>query len=188
MSEEVWKDIEKYEGLYQVSNIGRVRSLDRLKATRNRHKIIQAKIKGQLLKPSINGDGYYQVTLSKNDEHLITRIHRLVAQTFIPNKDNKTQVNHINGNKLDNRVENLEWCTCKENILHAVAYNLMKPVKEEEHYYAKKVGKYDKNNNLLEVYGTIEKAGVNNKIRPNAIVNCLKGRSKTSGGYVWKYL
>lgn len=131
MSEEEWKNIEKYEGLYQVSNMGRVRSLDRYKTTRNRYKTIQAKIKGQLLKPSINGDGYYQVTLSKNDEHLITRIHRLVAQTFIPNKDNKTQVNHINGNKLDNRAENLEWCTCKENIRHSIVNKLNKPVKRK---------------------------------------------------------
>ena len=93
--------------------------------------------------------------------------------------------------ETQNENEFLVWFkdgTCKENIRHAVNNNLIKPVKGKNHYLAKKVGKFDENNNLINIYETITEAGKQNKILKTSIVNCLKGKSKTSGGYIWKYL
>lgn len=186
--EETWKDIKGYEGLYEVSNLGRIRSLDRYKNTKGRYGIIKAKIKGRLLKPCLNHDGYEEIVLSKDGKSKMYRLHRIVAETFINNFDNKNQVNHKNGNKLDNKVKNLEWCNCKDNIHHALKNNLMKPAKGKEHYMAKEVGKYNENNQLIEKYDTIVQAGKLNKISDTNIIHCLKGRTKKAGGYKWKYM
>lgn len=114
---EIWKDVEGYEGLYQVSNLGRVKSLT--------HYIIKEnykprEVKGKILTPFFDRPkGYMSVSLSKNNKIKLQRIHRLVAQAFIPNPDNLIQINHKDGNKSNNNVENLEWCSCKDNIRHA---------------------------------------------------------------------
>lgn len=103
---EPWKDIEGFEGLYQISMKGNVRS-----------------IKGKnpkILKPYKNGTGYLKVDLRKNNERYQKQVHRIVAETFIPNTEGKTEVNHINGDKTDNRYFNLEWVNRSENMKHAV--------------------------------------------------------------------
>lgn len=105
---EIWKDIKGYEGLYQVSNKGNVKSLDKL--------INQRIIKGKLLKPTDNGNGYLIIGLIKNGTRKNYYIHRLVAEEFLSNVNNKKYVNHINFDKYDNSVENLEWCSQKENV------------------------------------------------------------------------
>lgn len=111
---EIWKPIEGYEGLYEVSNRGRVRSLDRY-TTGNRNRLL----KGKVLKNRLNELSYCTVQLCLNGKPKSVRVHRLVAKAFIPNPDNKPFVNHIDGNPINNDVLNLEWCTQKENINHA---------------------------------------------------------------------
>lgn len=112
---EIWKDIKGYEGYYQVSNLGRVKSLN----TRLKYRYGYRTRKGRILKPSISHKGYFKITLSKNNKSRNATIHRTVAQAFIPNPENKPCTNHKNGIKTDNRVENLEWCTISENTQHA---------------------------------------------------------------------
>ena len=123
--QEVWKDIPGYEGLYQVSSLGRVKSLERdTKRLRPQH------IRERMLKPR-NG-GYLQVYLADAGKREAVYIHRLVAQAFIPNPDNKPIANHKDGNKHNNSVENLEWCTHQENVLHAYLTGLNIPHQERK--------------------------------------------------------
>lgn len=118
---EVWKPIEGYEGLYEVSNLGRIKSLRRDVAIPNpRLGTVGYRTYPERIKPCVeNRHGYYQVTLSKEAKSRTLRVHRLVALAFIPNPDNKPYINHIDGNKKNNRVSNLEWCTASENNWHA---------------------------------------------------------------------
>lgn len=106
---EQWKDIPGYEGFYQISNLGRVKRTAAEKGTRI----------GRIVTPNKGGDGYQTVRLSRNGVKKTYSTHRIVAIVWIDNHNNYKQVNHKNGNKLDPRAENLEWCTAKQNMVHA---------------------------------------------------------------------
>ena len=116
MEQEIWKDIEGYEGKYQVSNCGNVRSL-MYHNTKGIKRI-------SLLKPATDACGYFRCALSKNNILKTYKVHRLVAQAFIPNPNNYPQINHIDGNKKNNNAGNLEWCTNSMNQVHAYSHNL----------------------------------------------------------------
>lgn len=114
--QEIWKDIKGYEGKYQISNLGNVRSLMYHNAKGIR--------RTSLLKPATDRSGYFRCALSKNNILTTFKVHRLVAQAFIPNPLNLPQVNHLNGNKQDNRAENLEWASNSTNQIHAYKLGL----------------------------------------------------------------
>lgn len=122
MDNEVWKDVKGYEGYYQVSNLGNVRSLDRIILCKNGSERFTV---GKPLKPQMDYQGYLRVGLNICGKFKTYRVHRLVALNFLDEKENKDQVNHINGIKDDNRLTNLEWVTGSENIKHAIKTGLI---------------------------------------------------------------
>lgn len=182
---EIWKDIFGYEGLYQVSNLGNVRSLDRAvwcspSATRGSYKM---KVKGRTLNFSKSVDGYLRVPLSKNSKTATTRVNRLVALHFIPNPGMLDQVNHIDGDKTNNCVDNLEWCTQIENARHAVEHGLFHPHNERE------VIGIDANGNEFRFKSAAE-AGRTLSIDARSITSVCSGYNPhrhTAGGFKWKY-
>ena len=186
MSKEIWKDIDGYEGLYQISNLGNVKSL----TNRSNHK------EEKILKLNTNGK-YYLVNLCKNTKRKTLLIHRLVAKAFVDNPNNLPQINHINGNKLDNRAVNLEWCTCRTNIIHSIKNGLKVTKKGKENpMYGRKnenanrsvrVSKYDMNDKYIETYSSIRDASIKNNISSFTISNVCNSRGKSAGGYKWRY-
>ncbi len=130
METEIWKDIDGYEGIYAVSNMGRVKSLSRKKYARGI--LYRGTTEEIILKYTLNGNGYPKFGLMKDRKVTQKMVHRLVAIAFIPNPNNHPVVNHKNGDKKDFSIENLEWCTHKENITHSVL-NGWSPIGERVH-------------------------------------------------------
>lgn len=120
---EQWKDVKGFEGLYEISSLGNLRSKEKyVNHYRGGKRLYKSKIKKQRLSKS----GYLRCNIKHNGKRFDLRVHRLVAMAFLPNSKNKEQVNHINGIKTDNRAVNLEWCTQSENVIHAVENRLIK--------------------------------------------------------------
>lgn len=182
------KDIQNFED-YTISVDGKIFS----------------KRKNKYLKQTINKNGYCKVTLQKDKNKKMFSVHRLVANAFIPNCYNLPQVNHINGNKQDNRVENLEWVTAKENMNKAVKIGLFENVKEIQkenaiknnlskyHILAnettkKKVVQCDKNNNKINTFNSISDASRQTGIAIASISCVCNSKRKTAGGYVWHFV
>lgn len=190
---EEWRDIKGYEGLYQVSSLGRVRSLDRILFQRNRWGTITSKkIKGRIRRANVTNSGYLYLPLCKNRNSYCAKIHRLVAQAFIPNPNGYQEVNHKDGNKLNNTVENLEWCTHSQNHIHAVKMGLAN-LDYVRSFHKKRVRQIDaKTGRIIKVWNSIKEAGKslsNSKNPDNPIWCCLHGlrATNTAYGYRWEY-
>lgn len=174
---EQWKLINDcgIKAKYFISNKGKVCNQD-----------------GKILKQRIDQYGYFRIALrDKNMKQHTFGVHRLVAKYFISNLNNYPIVNHINGIKTDNRVENLEWCTYSHNNKEAFRLGLNKPnfkgIYGKEHPNSKKVNQYDKQNNLLNVYDSVTEASKKTGICLQSISqNCCKKR-KSAGGFKWEY-
>ena len=175
--EEVWKDIKEYKGLYQVSNFGRVRSVDRYVTQQGRGKEFTGLRKGRIIKPRLQNSGYLLVWLSMQGTVRAHTVHRLVGTAFISNPDGLSDINHKDGNKKNNNVLNLEWCTRNENIRHAYR-NLGR----------KKSGKKIKCVELNVVFDSAADASRKTGINAGSIRHVACGIAKTAGGYRWEHV
>ena len=160
--EEVWKDISGYEGYYQISNLGRVKS------------------KRKILKP-IKGE-YLKVGLSKNGKHNVQYVHRLVAELFVENINKKPQVNHKDENKYNNHANNLEWVTHKENMNYGTKQDRESIVKTKYH-----ILQYDKNMVFIKEWYNTREIEKNTCYKKANIQSCCRGKQKYAYNYVWKY-
>ena len=173
--QEIFKDIKGFEGLYQVSNLGNVRSLPHLGKKINRI------YGGHLLIPQLNLKGYPSVVLHKDNKYVKTaRVHRLVAETFIPNPDNLPQVNHKDEDKTNNKVDNLEWCTNKYNETYGTK---IQRIAEKTH---KGVNQYDLNGNFIKHYFSLTEASKETGINKGNIGSSCRG-GYNAGGFTWRY-
>lgn len=163
---EIFKDIKGYESLYQVSNLGRIKSMPKQDGFYY--------TKEKILKPIIV-NGRKRVVLCKDKKHKNYFIYQLVAETFLEKENKNLIVNHKDGDPTNDNVNNLEWCTYKENTIHALKNNLIK------HY---KIKQYDKEGNYIKTFNRI---GEIENIDKSSIIRCCNGIRKTAGGYIWKY-
>lgn len=166
--QEIWKDLKGYEGLYQVSNLGRIKSLYFSKE--------------KIMKPILTGTcKYYTIGLAKNKKRKTHLIHRLVAETFLENPNNLPEVNHKDENKLNNRIDNLEWCNHEYNMHYG---NCLKKVSEKQH--RKKINQYDLNGKFIKQWDSVSE--IRKKLNVTNIANCCLGRYKQSNGFIWRYV
>lgn len=184
--EEIWKPIKGYEGLYEVSNLGRVKSLPKSVEQYYGYKITNER----LLKQSPDKKGYMMVWLYKNKKRETMKVHRLVADAFIPNPQCKPQIDHINTVKTDNRVCNLRWCTEKENSNNPITAKR----NGDAHFGAKngcskEILQYTLSGKFIKKWDCINDAERELGISHAHIVGCCKGYKykKSAGGFIWKY-
>lgn len=170
---EEWKDIEGYEGKYQVSSLGNIKSLN-----------YNGKKEIKQLKPCIKGGNYYGVVLCKNGIKKELQIHRLVAQAFIPNPNNLPEVNHKDENKINNCVDNLEWCTSKYNANYGNRNKKLSLLKN------KKVNQYDLQGNFIKQWDSLTEINKQLGFCISSIGKCCNKikKHKTAYGYKWEYV
>ena len=179
---EIWKDVFGYEGLYKVSNLGRVKSINRI--VNRGYLNSPRKISEKIRIPSIDKYGYLFLRLSKNGKKKNLFVHRIVAETFIKNPNKLPVVNHFDGNKKNCSVKNLEWTTISENNKHAFKINLRKPSGGAIKY--KPIAQFTIDGKLIYKYKSITEAM--NITKTTNICACAKGKYKTANGFIWKYI
>jgi len=181
--EEIWKDIEGYEGFYQVSNLGNVKSLNYA------HRGYQKN-----LVPKCNNSGRLWVELIKYGARKPMLIHRLVAMAFIPNPCNLPQINHKDENPKNNAVDNLEWCTNKYNVQYTVDRHPEwfrrggNPGRERNSkYHRMPINQFDKNGNLIKQWANARTIFVQTGMSDWSIAECCRGKRHTAYGFKWQY-
>ena len=174
---ELYAPIKEFDGLYEVSTWGNVRSLDRWITYKNGRKRF---FKSRIKTTSYDKDGYLRVNLYKNGKEANFFVHRLVARAFIPNPENKPEVNHKDEVKSNNYRTNLEWMTTKENI------NYGTHTKRSAEKQSKKVYQYDLHGNLIKEWSSVAEAGRNGFDNAN-ISKCCLGKRKFHKGFIWSY-
>lgn len=188
--EEIWKWVDGYQGFYKVSNLGRVKSVDRYVYCEVSLNKLQH-LFGKVLKSKIDKKGYAIVYLSKEGKQKAKKIHRLVAQAFIPNPLNLPQVNHIDGNKTNNNVSNLEWCDNSYNQKHAHETGLFPKYEDTVGWGrpAKPVAMLDFNTKeIIQTFNTLSSASKETGINPSNIRSVCLGLRNHAGGYNWKFI
>lgn len=181
---EIWKAVPGYEGLYEVSNCGRVRSLDRWVNTKGGAK---RKVSGQIVSTRLNViNGYRYVVLRKDGKNIYRNVHRLVAIAFIPNPNNYPYVNHKDENRGNSCVDNLEWCTNAYNLMYGTAKEKMDANVKAR---SKQVVQISLSGDVIEEYNSINEASRHTGVDVTGIWGCCNGRYgyKTAGGYKWKF-
>lgn len=177
---EIWKDVKGYEGFYQVSNLGRVRSVDRLVNGNHINCDFQFR-KGKLRKLRKNRCGYWVVMLRKNSTAKGFLVHRLVAEAFIPNPNNLPYINHKDENPANPIVSNLEWCDAKYNSNYS---NVGEKVAK---FKFRRIIQFDLNMNELKRWDSLKEAAHSINRAQQNISRCCRGKAPTCGGYKWKY-
>jgi len=163
MSEvETFVKIEGFEN-YEVSNLGKVRNIK----------------SGRIIKPSLNKNGYLRLWLYENNKKKYLYLHRIIATAFIDNSEEKPCVNHIDENKTNNDLSNLEWCTERENMIHGTRTKRA----AEKHF--KKVIQLDLNENVLNEFESMKQAEQETGVFARNISSCCSGKRKSAGGYKW---
>lgn len=204
MKKEIWKDIERYEDKYQISNKGNVKVIKKWIGNKYCSKYKKC---DKIIHPVKDSAGYYCVSLWKKSKSKTHRIHVEVAKAFIPNPNNYPVINHIDGNKTNNYVNNLEWCTYKHNSQEAMELGLLKPnyigiMKGKfgkQHNKSKKVKQINKyTNEIIAVFDGINEAHRQTGINSGNISACCrkqinfkngkKWTTKTAGGYKWEFI
>jgi len=168
---EMWKAVKGYEGLYDVSNFGRIKSYPRNGTIK----------KERILKQTIDTTGYFIVGLHKNNKQKKVCVHWLVADAFIPKRKGHEVINHIDGNKLNNNVTNLERCTQKHNVRESFRLGLQTP------YNEKVVLQYDSNGNFIKEWKSGCEAGRQLNMSQSNISACCRGLRQQANGFVWKF-
>lgn len=180
----MWKPIDGYEGIYEVSDDGQVRSVDRIQFRSDGYAY---RMRGRILKQAVskgrgtddNHQGYCVVNLRKPGSANVRPVHILVASAFIPNPNNLPTINHIDGDKLNNCATNLEWASYSANNIHALQNNLRKP-------RGNPIAQYSKDGELIAVFSSSLEAERATGITHMNISQCLHGRTQSAGGFVWR--
>ena len=174
--QEIWKPLVNWEGLYEISNYGNIKSLDRYVL----HKGHKRFCKGQMLKPTLHKTNYLIVTLRNSGVQKVSKVHQLVMNTFNPNITNKKlEINHIDGNTTNNRLDNLEWCTHKENLQHASKHCLLSTYKS--------INQYDLDGNFIKRWDSMNEARDFYHLGINSLRNACKRKSGIHKGFIWRY-
>ena len=176
MKKEVFKPVKGFESLYEVSDYGRVKSLGR-NAISGKGNYAR---KGKLLKLDLTRNGYLLVTLYNRGKSKRLSVHRIVINTFTINSNKSLQVNHINGIKTDNYIENLEWCTSSENRIHGIKTGLVKPVN-------KSVLQFGKDGTFIAEYHSAVYANKMTGISNTTISSACNEKRKYASGFIWKF-